>query len=441
MDGDDDHGWDGPNIRPPQASTAEVKSHRPKSAKRDRQVFVSGGASKRGEDRPNNKSQDHRRFNQGDRRHGGEDLRNRLNNRNTNRHRPNEGDRKRERNRQRRPPPANQHPSRSRDPEPSNRDSYSRDEREMRLQRLMNADAAKVESRRDMEVRRQRRALEKEAREAENRVKRKRDRSRDREDVGSKVPRTSDDRRVRNSDESAESGEDDGETEDETESGEDSSRSEEDTASEQSGATPEHNEGSHSEDNEGEVDDEEEESVDSDSDSESSEKKDKIKSGSDHSRSPSKSPTPRRSSEADRESPQNGKTPKEEGTDLSPGPSAVVVADEVKEEPPITNMFEGLPPYLPSIYGCRSVEEFQVSQISIYQKSRFIIVLFLPSVPEPNRGRNIWSRLSSKRQTHQRDGGFEETENGTGKRRLSNHVVARNQHTLNLSAQKRRSRP
>ena len=43
MDGDEDHGWDGPNIRPPQASSGEDKYQRQRNfnARRDRQVFVS----------------------------------------------------------------------------------------------------------------------------------------------------------------------------------------------------------------------------------------------------------------------------------------------------------------------------------------------------------------------------------------------------------------
>lgn len=339
MDGDDDHGWDGPNIRPPQASSAEEKTHRPRgsSSKRDRHVFVSN----RRDERPRNSQEYNKRHPQPDshRRHG-VDLRDRLN-------RNQGGDRGRHRPKERRDEKGAQR--RQNAPQSSQKD-YNRDERDIRLQRFINADSAKQESRRDMEVRRQRRMMEKEAREAENRVKRKRDKSRDRDvDVNKKSKQERSNDQEESEVESGEEEDDDSEDSDDTESGEDSSKSEADTASEQSGATPEHNEGSNSDENAEEVDDDDSDASETGSESERKEGK-KVE---DQSRSPSKSPTPRRNSDDD----QRMQSPERvEDVDQSPKEDDAI---EARKNVQIHDFRDDLPPYLPSIFGCRNVEEFQ----------------------------------------------------------------------------------
>lgn len=334
MDGDDDHGWDGPNIRPPQASTGDAKRQKSASSRKDhRQVIISNRPSK---------SQDQRRHSDAKRRHN-EDLRDRLNRNAPSRHRPSDRD---EGKRSRRPPDAYSRPS-YKDSGSANRD-HARDERDLRLQRFINAESAKAESRRDMEVRRQRRLLEREAMEAENKVKRKRDRSRDRQ---VKHPRTVDEPTRNQSEDEEESGDEDAESDEDSNSGDDQSKSEADTASEHSGATPEHNEGSNTDENAEEVGDDEEEEdeeSDSESDSEEDEESNERKRQSNHSRSASRSPTPIRD------------TDDVGSEDKSQGPTQDT-NEESNHQPaaPAYDIRNDLPPYLPSIYGCRNVEEFQ----------------------------------------------------------------------------------
>ena len=360
MDQEGDQGWDGPQIRPPQAASSDDKSQRSRgssSNKRDRQVFVS---NRRDERSSGSKSHDHRRHQDSHsqhRRHG-EDLRNRLN-RNAASSRHTSKDRSRSRDTKR--------PSNSRRAPPRSSEG-NRDEREMRVQRLMNASAAKAESRRDIQVRRQRRMMEREAREAENRVKRKRDKSRDRQDSSGQKYKTSaagieEPSRVKRPRGKEVSNDDDDteeeDSDDETESGEESSKSEEDTASEQSGATPEHNDGSGSEDDdEGEEGEEEEESGDTETGSESEHQK--VNTKSDQSRSPSRSPTPMRQSDEegnynvlsqaklkDDNVPTVSPSSRDRPNNFSPASPAIT-----------RDLRDDLPPYLPSINGCRSVEEF-----------------------------------------------------------------------------------
>ena len=156
MEGEDD---DFIKIRPPQATTSEDKGHRQRlsssNPKRDRQVFVSSG-------RRDDRSQDHRRHGHGQgeshRQRSNQDLRNRLNHRSRG-HRPKESDRDRMKNRGPRRPQghSNQPPaSRSSHKEMEASSNYNRDERDLRFQRMMNATNAKAESKRDIEIRRER---------------------------------------------------------------------------------------------------------------------------------------------------------------------------------------------------------------------------------------------------------------------------------------------
>lgn len=339
MDGEDDHGWDGPNIRPPQASTGEAKRPKATVSRKDRQVIVSNRVV---DNRPS-KSQDQRRHSDAKRRHN-EDLRDRLNRNAPSRHRPSDRD---EGKRSRRPPDAYSRNS-YKDGSSGSRD-HSRDEREMRLQRFINAESAKAESRRDMEVRRQRRLLEREAMEAENKVKRKRDRSRDRQ---VKHPRTFDEPPRNQSEEEEDSGGEVAESGEESNSGDEQSKSEADTASEHSGATPEHNEGSNTDDNAEEVGEEDEDDDEDESDSESDseeEESNERKRHSERSHSASRSPTPIRETDV--------------SVTTDQGPSSQDAKEESSEQQqssaPAYDIRNDLPPYLPSIYGCRNVEEFQ----------------------------------------------------------------------------------
>ena len=350
MDGDDDHGWDGPNIRPPQASSSEEKYHqrqRNHNPRKDRQVFV----SKR--DDASSKSHDYKRRSHDDghgRRHGGEDLRNRLN-RSTGGHKTNRrhsGDRNMrdgKRDSQMRRHQGTSGPSkqaqRSRDRQDAGKRSRLDGEgRDAILQRFMNASTAREESRRDAEVRKQRRLLEKEAQEAERNIFRKRDRSRDRHDD---VKRSKQEDKDKSEDEEseAESGEEE-EDSDETESGEESTESDGTDQETDQASTPDHEGSDRAKD---------EDANEQVSAAESSPVKVANKYESDRSRSPSKSPTPRRASDEDGDD-----EIKEEN---------IVEAEEMKAtaiegdpEPVLHDFRDDLPPYLPSIFGCRSVEEF-----------------------------------------------------------------------------------
>ena len=351
MDGDDEHGWDGPNIRPPQASSSEYGRQRNQNPRKDRQVFV----SKR-EDSSGSKSHDYKRRSHEDshgRRHGGgEDLRNRLN-RSTggnsgghkrNRRQSGERDNRNMRDGKRGDSqPQRRHQSghskqaqRSRDRQDMGKRSRINDEgRDAILQRFMNASTAREESRRDAEVRRQRRQLEKEAQEAERNIFRKRDRSRDRHDD---VKRTKQDEKEKSEEEEeseAESGEE--EESDETESGEESTESDGTDQETDQASTPDH-EGS-----------EKEEDGNEPISADSSPVKVANEYGSDQSHSPSKSPTPRRASDEDEE--------QEMQEEETVEPEEV---KEVEDDPaePVHDYRDDLPPYLPSIFGCRSVEEF-----------------------------------------------------------------------------------
>ena len=77
---------------------------------------------------------------------------------------------------------------------------------------------------------------------------------------------------------------------------------------------------------------------------------------SDESRTPSRSPTPRRDLEERSQS---------RGS-FADGIEAVTVNDERLNSTPKEDPRDKLPPYLPSVYGCRSVEEFQVRILGLH---------------------------------------------------------------------------
>lgn len=353
MDGEDDHGWDGPNIRPPQASFSDDKYQRQRNpnVRKDRQVFV----SKR--DEPS-KGHDYKRQPHDDRRHRGEDLRTRLN-RGTGgtkaSHRHTTGDRdrnirdgKRESHAPRRQHQASTHskppPQRSRDRQDNKRSvRQSEGERGANLQRIMNAQRSSEESKKDAELRRERKLLEKATQEAERNIFRKRDRSRDRQD-DTKRSKGEEAKDKSEEESEAESGEE--EESDETESGEESTDSD-GTDQESVASTPDRNGTDDGGDREEEEGDEDQEENDNQGSIELSPGRSSKKYDSD--RSPSKSPTPRRDSGDEAGEPENDITPQDKTNEM-----------EAEREPehPEHDFRDDLPPYLPSIYGCRSVEEF-----------------------------------------------------------------------------------
>ena len=85
--------------------------------------------------------------------------------------------------------------------------------------------------------------------------------------------------------------------------------------------------------------------------SEESESESLSNSRSEESRTPSRSPTPLRDPEERSQS---------QGS-FADGIELVAGNDEKVNVVPIEDPRDKLPPYLPSVYGCRSVEEFQVS--------------------------------------------------------------------------------
>ena len=89
-------------------------------------------------------------------------------------------------------------------------------------------------------------------------------------------------------------------------------------------------------------------------------KKSKTQDGSDVSRSPSKSPTPRRASSDDQHSPLSNDDIDDREKMGRLEEEAEDLVDQLQHDVrDIRDIRDDLPPYLPSIYGCRSVEEFQ----------------------------------------------------------------------------------
>ena len=74
---------------------------------------------------------------------------------------------------------------------------------------------------------------------------------------------------------------------------------------------------------------------------------------SDRSRTPSRSPTPRRDLD------ERSQSQASFADGIEPG----ILHEEKHDNTPKEDPRDKLPPYLPSVYGCRSVEEFQVSII------------------------------------------------------------------------------
>ena len=342
---DDEEAYhDGPNIRPPQYHAND--RDRSRHSKRERQVFLPS----RRDDRPPKSSNSQRRDSDGRR---GADLRDRISG-----NRDRGGKDYRKGGRRDSDPRRSHHRQSHRD----DRNQCHRDERDARVQRILSATIAKTDSRRDVEEkRRQRMMKEREAQEAEMRIKRKRERSEERQSEVKKSRGGSRSGAGSPVQQSEESGEDDTE-EGESDSSNGSSDSEADTASGAS-ATPDRDDDSNAEEedeNASETEGEESEESDAkDLEDKEAIEKNKKKNESDHSRTPSRSPTPRRKSSGDEHSDAKDETEIEaretEMEDPTKGQSAEFAS-------PVHDVRDDLPPYLPSIFGCRSVDEFHVSK-------------------------------------------------------------------------------
>ena len=352
---------DGPNIRPPQYHAND--RDRSRHSKRERQVFLPS----RRDDRPPKSSNSQRRDSDGRR---GADLRDRISG-----NRDRGGKDYRKGSRRDSDPRRSHHRQSHRD----DRNQGHRDERDARVQRILSATIAKTDSRRDVEEKRRQRLMkEREAQEAEMRIKRKRERSEERQSEVKKSRGGSRSGAGSPVQQSEESGEDDTE-EGESDSSNGSSDSEADTASGAS-ATPDRDDSNAEEEDENasEADDTEgEDSEDSEAkDSEDKEaiEKSKKKNESDHSRTPSRSPTPRRKSSGDEHSDAKDETETEaRETEMEDSLKSQSIAEFA---PPVHDVRDDLPPYLPSIFGCRSVDEFHVSMMFLNNFNTLIIELF-----------------------------------------------------------------
>ena len=253
-----------------------------------------------------------------------------------------------------------------------------------RLNRFLGANRHMEDSRRDVDARKKRKLIEKEMEKLQAKIGRRVEAGRSREGSRERARRKSESGEESGEDDSeeaasgeAESGEGDSEEESET----DGAASDATTGSQKSEDTPDR-EAAEREDTDGEV-------VDDDIDLEEQFQKSKSKSRSkspeestktksrwaDKSpsaeRTPSRSPTPMRELREDSPDPED--TPPGSGEDSpplqhalhprsapgSPGtPQRPVSAQQKPPSEPISSRFGLLPPYLPSVHGCRSVAEF-----------------------------------------------------------------------------------
>jgi len=375
---------EGPVIRPPQAKKDEEKrrKHREERKGRHREDRDEKRRRRREEESGRERDRDHRRrddrggrdrreerdHRDGRSRSGGDnsDLRHRLN-RDRDRH---HGDRHVvERD--------------SRDSSRRERGSDSRDrETDMRLNKFIRANEHMKDSRRDVDARKKRKQIEKEMMKLQAKIGRKVGRSRSgskdvKERTSSKQKSESGEESMEadSDDEDAGSGEDGSEEgEDSEESGSEGANSDATTGSQKSEETPERGD----ESEEGEVEDDELETEYSKAKSRSKSPRekgapevgsksrwaDRSPSGE---RTPSRSPTPLRDDlspqlPADDTPPGSGReSPMEtsHSRTMSPAHHPAAAAPALKVPDPPVNRFPSLPPYLPSVHGCRSVAEFQ----------------------------------------------------------------------------------
>lgn len=250
------------------------------------------------------------------------------------------------------------------------------------MNKIMRANKHMEESRRDVEARKQRKVIEKEMEKLKAAVKRK-------VDTGDKSG-SREKRRKKRKSESGEESQEESEEDEEVCSGEESAEAEtEEGGSDSDGAASDATTGSQKSEETPERDDTEEEG-ELDDDDELDEEAEKIdrkdwkrhsksrsqtpvegrwadQSSSRSDRTPSRSPTPMRSTEEDRK---EEDSPRGMENHMDPSPS--LAAASQAESPTLDRLLlapvetpapllavSGLPPYLPSVHGCRSVAEFK----------------------------------------------------------------------------------
>jgi len=379
---------EGPVIRPPQAKKDEEKrrKHREERKGRHREDRDEKRRRRREEESGRERDRDHRR--RDDRGGGGRDRREERDHRDRDGRSRSGGDNSDLRHRLNRDRDRH-HGDRhvverdSRDSSRRERGSDSRDrETDMRLNKFIRANEHMKDSRRDVDARKKRKQIEKEMMKLQAKIGRKVGRSRSgskdvKERTSSKQKSESGEESMEadSDDEDAGSGEDGSEEgEDSEESGSEGANSDATTGSQKSEETPERGD----ESEEGEVEDDELETEYSKAKSRSKSPRekgapevgsksrwaDRSPSGE---RTPSRSPTPLRDDlspqlPADDTPPGSGReSPMEtsHSRTMSPAHHPAAPAPALKVPDPPVNRFPSLPPYLPSVHGCRSVAEFQ----------------------------------------------------------------------------------
>jgi len=376
---------EGPVIRPPQAKKDEEKrrKHREERKGRHREDRDEKRRRRREEESGRERDREHRRR---DDRGGGRDRREERDHRDgRSRSGGDNSDLRHRLNRDRDRHHGDRHVVErdSRDSSRRERGSDSRDrETDMRLNKFIRANEHMKDSRRDVDARKKRKQIEKEMMKLQAKIGRKVGRSRSgskdvKERTSSKQKSESGEESMEadSDDEDAGSGEDGSEEgEDSEESGSEGANSDATTGSQKSEETPERGD----ESEEGEVEDDELETEYSKAKSRSKSPREKgaPKVGSksrwaDRSpsgeRTPSRSPTPLRDDlspqlPADDTPPGSGReSPMEtsHSRTMSPAHHPAAAAPALKVPDPPVNRFPSLPPYLPSVHGCRSVAEFQ----------------------------------------------------------------------------------
>lgn len=376
---------EGPVIRPPQAKKDEEKrrKHREERKGRHREDRDEKRRRRREEGSGRERDREHRRR---DDRGGGRDRREERDHRDgRSRSGGDNSDLRHRLNRDRDRHHGDRHVVErdSRDSSRRERGSDSRDrETDMRLNKFIRANEHMKDSRRDVDARKKRKQIEKEMMKLQAKIGRKVGRSRSgskdvKERTSSKQKSESGEESMEadSDDEDAGSGEDGSEEgEDSEESGSEGANSDATTGSQKSEETPERGD----ESEEGEVEDDELETEYSKAKSRSKSPRekgapevgsksrwaDRSPSGE---RTPSRSPTPLRDDlspqlPADDTPPGSGReSPMEtsHSRTMSPAHHPAAAAPALKVPDPPVNRFPSLPPYLPSVHGCRSVAEFQ----------------------------------------------------------------------------------
>jgi len=379
---DDESEGEGPNIRPPQAGGQEGRKHRKHGRHRDRDGWRrhrEEGESKRDRTRRKSESRGNRDSRRRERDRDQRGLE-RGGGRRGDNSRPDTGDLRHRLNRDRynRDPQIDDRHIRSRDDRYNNvQDGRGEDglQGSSSLNKFLRANKHMEESRRDVEARKKRKDIEKEMEKLRAAVKKKR------KDEGVRSRSRSRDRHKRRKSESGEESQEE-ESEEELVSGEESEEVDTEEGSDSDGAGSDATTGSQKseetpdreESEEGEL--EEEETVDTASKARESKSRSKTPvegrwadKSSSAERTPSRSPTPMRGEDEEmdqdgEESPvrhSRSQSPQESKVESRSDSPAFTQANHPSSPhaPQPVQLAPTLPPYLPSVHGCRSVAEFQ----------------------------------------------------------------------------------